>query len=229
MDHRVFIYNFKNDHSVRRRHTTYLCYEVQLFDVRFGAPLGMIRGFLHNQHHPDPQQRCHAELCFLKRMSSLRLYPGQWCQVTWFLSWSPCPKCASKVSAFLRSNSHVSLRIFAARLHAYQEGYEEGLLSLRDAGAHLSIMTSKEFEYCWRVFVDNHSWPFRPWDTLEKSSQALSERLQSILQNRISLFHPPIGYLPSFGFFSPGRFPCPPQRTSFCFPAPPMGPQHHPF
>ncbi|XP_030741607.1 DNA dC-_dU-editing enzyme APOBEC-3A-like [Echinops telfairi] len=229
MDHRIFIYHFKNDQSVRGRHMTYLCYEVQLFDVRFRVPLGMIRGVLHNQHHPDPQRRCHAELCFLIRMSSLRLYPGQWCQVTWFLSWSPCPRCASKVSDFLRSNRHVSLRIFAARLHTYHAGYEEGLRSLRDAGAQLSIMTAKEFEYCWRVFVDNHSWPFRPWNMLEKSSQAISERLQSILREKISFFHQPTCYQPSFGVFSPGRFPCPPQTASSWFPAPPRGPQHHPF
>ncbi|XP_042639439.1 DNA dC-_dU-editing enzyme APOBEC-3G-like, partial [Orycteropus afer afer] len=178
MDRNTFIYNFTNDPSVGRRQKTYLCYEVQLLNGNPRVPLSSIRNFLHSQ-------LCrHAELCFLDLTSFWQLYPWHHYRVTWFLSWSPCPDCAREVAAFLWRNRHVSLSIFAARIYTYHKGYEEGLRSLRDAGVHLVIMTYREFEYCWRAFVDNQLLPFRPWNSLEENSQVISRRLQGILQDR---------------------------------------------
>ncbi|XP_006865326.1 PREDICTED: uncharacterized protein LOC102826897 [Chrysochloris asiatica] len=143
-----------------------------------------LEGILREGYHPDPQLRCHAELCFLDWISSWQLYPGQECRVTWFLSWSPCPNCAWHVATFLKSNRHVHLNIFAARIYDYQAGYEEGLCSLWDAGAHISVMTYEDFEYCWRAFVNNNLRHFSPWYKLEENRQIISERLQRILWDR---------------------------------------------
>uniref|UniRef100_G3SVX3 DNA dC->dU-editing enzyme APOBEC-3G n=1 Tax=Loxodonta africana TaxID=9785 RepID=G3SVX3_LOXAF len=175
MDQNIFRFNFINDASVRGQKQTYLCYEVELLDGNSWVPLDEGRGFLLNQ------PRRHAELCFLDRVSSWHLDPTKHYKFTWFLSWSPCRNCAQEVVAFLGGNSHVSLSIFAPRIYDYYSGYEEGLRSLQGAGAHVSIMTSTEFEHCWRTFVDNRGCPFVPWNRLGENSQTISRRLQSIL------------------------------------------------
>nr|XP_023415754.1 DNA dC->dU-editing enzyme APOBEC-3G-like [Loxodonta africana] len=183
MDRHTFIYNFKNFPFTTGRKKTYLCYEVQLMNGNFRNPQNWIKGFLYNQYHPNPQLRRHAELWFLEWISSWQLYPGQHLRVTWFLSWSPCPYCAQKVASFLQRNSHVSLNIFAARIYDRLEGYEEGLRSLYDAGADIDIMTYGEFKYCWRAFVDNRLWPFKPWNRLDENSELMSGKLECILQS----------------------------------------------
>ncbi|KAM9674082.1 DNA dC-_dU-editing enzyme APOBEC-3B-like [Trichechus inunguis] len=182
MDPDTFIYNFKNNPLGTGKYQTYLCYEVQLMNGNSGVLQNWIKGFLCNQSDPDPQLCCHAELCFLDWISSWQLYPGQHYSITWFLSWSPCPDCAQEVAAFLQRNSHVRLYIFAARIHDCCEGYEEGLRSLDNAGTNIGIMTYREFEYCWRAFVDNQLWPFKPWRGLKRNHEFMSNQLQRILQ-----------------------------------------------
>ncbi|XP_042636997.1 DNA dC-_dU-editing enzyme APOBEC-3A [Orycteropus afer afer] len=172
MDQDTFWSNFAN-----KERKTYLCYEVELLDGNSWVLLEEGRGFLHNQ------LRRHAELCFLDRVPSWQLDPAKRYRVTWLLSWSPCTDCARDLVTFLQHNSHVSLRIFTARIYTYLKGYEEGLRSLQGAGAHLAIMTSTEFEHCWGTFVHNQGTPFEPWNGLDENSQEESMKLQRILQN----------------------------------------------
>nr|ANY26446.1 Apobec3B [Macaca leonina] len=188
MDPDTFTSNLNNDLSVRGRHQTYLCYEVERLDNGTWVPMDQHWGFLCNQakNVPRGDYGCHVELCFLGKVPSWQLDPAQTYRVTWFISWSPCFSwgCAEQVRAFLQENKHVRLRIFAARIYDYDPLYQEALRTLRDAGAEVSIMTYEEFEYCWDTFVDRQGRPFQPWDGLDEHSQALSGRLRAILQNQ---------------------------------------------
>nr|5TD5_A Chain A, DNA dC->dU-editing enzyme APOBEC-3B [Homo sapiens] len=175
MDPDTFTSNFNNGIG---RHKTYLCYEVERLDNGTSVKMDQHMGFLCNESGR------HAALRFLDLVPSLQLDPAQIYRVTWFISWSPCFSwgCAGEVRAFLQENTHVRLRIKAARIYDYDPLYKEALQMLRDAGAQVSIMTYDEFEYCWDTFVYRQGCPFQPWDGLEEHSQALSGRLRAILQ-----------------------------------------------
>ncbi|XP_055109269.2 DNA dC-_dU-editing enzyme APOBEC-3A [Symphalangus syndactylus] len=185
MDPHVFTSNFNNGIKCRK---TYLCYEVERLDNGTWVKMDQHRGFIHNQ---AKNLFCgfygrHAELCFLDLVPSLQLDLAQTYRVTWFISWSPCFSwgCAEQVRAFLQENTHVRLRLFAARIYDYDPLYKEALQMLRGAGAQVSIMTYDEFKHCWDTFVDHQGRHFLPWVRLEEYSQALSGRLQAILQNQ---------------------------------------------
>ncbi|XP_023604654.1 DNA dC-_dU-editing enzyme APOBEC-3G-like isoform X2 [Myotis lucifugus] len=157
---------------------TYLWYEVEFREGDAWAPVEELQGFLRNQ------VLRHAELCFLHGVRSWHLDEGKQYRLTWHISWSPCPDCASKLVEFLGENSHVSLRIFAARIHTKYRGYEDGLRQLQDAVDHLTIMTLKELQHCWVTFVDNQGQPFEPEIELLENIGAQCQKLESILRNQ---------------------------------------------
>ncbi|XP_044771732.1 DNA dC-_dU-editing enzyme APOBEC-3G-like, partial [Neomonachus schauinslandi] len=130
---------------------------------------------------------CHAESRLLEQIQSWDLDPKLHYGVTCFLSWSPCTDCAQDMAQFLKENSHVSLSLFASRLYTLGH-YDEGLRTLKRAGASIAIMTSREFEHCWNAFVHHKGNRFQPWPGLDTESQKFSEKLQGILRVR---FLPP--------------------------------------
>nr|WGO51560.1 apolipoprotein B mRNA editing enzyme catalytic polypeptide-like 3Z1a [Rousettus aegyptiacus] len=183
MDERTFLDNFNN---LVNPHETYLCHYVERQEGDLWIPVVEFKDFLRNQGADvvlHRWQRRHAEIIFLERMASWRLDKELRYRVTCYISWSPCEDCAYKLAAFLRENTHMDLRIFAARIYDYLPGYEAGLRALRAAGAEVAMMPTDEFERCWKRFVDHQGRPFPPWDDLDVKSEELSRRLEGILQN----------------------------------------------
>ncbi|XP_005871283.2 PREDICTED: DNA dC-_dU-editing enzyme APOBEC-3G-like, partial [Myotis brandtii] len=124
MDATTFRVNFS--HSRERK--TYLCYEVEVRKGDTWTKVEELQGFLRNQGADTHWEPRHAELCFLDQVPCWNLDKGKQYRLTWYISWSPCPDCAQKLVDFLGENSHVSLRIFAARIYyAFVSGYEDGL------------------------------------------------------------------------------------------------------
>nr|ASK05255.1 apolipoprotein B mRNA editing enzyme catalytic polypeptide-like 3Z1e [Pteropus vampyrus] len=184
MDEQTFLDNFNN---LIYPHKTYLFYETERMQDDLWIPLDEYKGFLQNKGADMGLERRHAEPIFLERMASWNLDTELRYRITVFISWSPCPDCADELVKFLRENRHVNLRIFAARIYDYLQGYEAGLRALKAAGAEVAMMTFQEFEYCWKNFVDHQQdedKPFPPWDNLDVRSEELSQRLAGILQNQ---------------------------------------------
>nr|ASK05227.1 apolipoprotein B mRNA editing enzyme catalytic polypeptide-like 3Z1h [Pteropus alecto] len=184
MDEQTFLDNFNNLKYPRK---TYLCYKVERLVGENSIPVDEYKGFLRKEGADMGLERCHAEPIFLERMASWNLDTELHYRITVFISWSPCPDCADELVKFLRENRHVNLRIFAARIYDYLQGYEAGLRALKAAGTDVAMMTFQEFEYCWNNFVDHQQdedTPFPPWDNLVARSEELSQRLEGILQNQ---------------------------------------------
>lgn len=87
------------------------------------------------------QPQYHAEMCFLSWFCGNQLPTYKRFQITWFVSWTPCPDCVAKVAEFLAEHPNVTLTISAARLYYYWEtDYRRALCRLRQAGARVKIM-----------------------------------------------------------------------------------------
>lgn len=173
---------FQNNFGDIWANQTYLCHEVEVWEGDTWVPVEQYRDYLHNQGADLPwKPGRHAEVCFLDRVRSWPLDRGEHYRITCYISWSPCPDCALELVAFLRDNSHVSLRIFAARVYTRPGGYELGLRILRDAVAQLSIMTPQEHAHCWQTFVDSRGQPFEPWPHMDEHIGAHRQKLETIL------------------------------------------------
>ncbi|XP_072536695.1 single-stranded DNA cytosine deaminase [Salminus brasiliensis] len=180
-----FIYHYKNVRWARGRHETYLCFVVKR---RIGPDsLSFDFGHLRNR------SGCHVELLFLRYLGAL--CPGLGgpgvdgakvgYAVTWFCSWSPCSNCARRITNILSQTPNLRLRIFVSRLYFcdQEDSLErEGLRHLLRAGVQVSVMTYKDFFYCWQTFVARRERCFKAWDGLHQNSVRLSRKLNQILQ-----------------------------------------------
>ncbi|XP_036924259.1 DNA dC-_dU-editing enzyme APOBEC-3G-like, partial [Sturnira hondurensis] len=213
MDMATFTENF----SPQMLNETHLCYEWDVPEGDSRIPADQMKGFLRNKEKVlwvlqdtlgGPR---HAELCFLDLIPSWDLDKNKRYSVTLFISWSPCPDCATSLVRFLLQNSHVNLRIFAARIYSRNWGYEDGLRQLRAAGAHVSIMSIDEYQHCWEAFVDHQGRPFQPYADLHKHIQEQSQRLNEILGVRSPLPALPCSQPPTFSLFlfPPATLPTP--------------------
>uniref|UniRef100_A0A3Q0RTU1 Activation-induced cytidine deaminase n=1 Tax=Amphilophus citrinellus TaxID=61819 RepID=A0A3Q0RTU1_AMPCI len=171
-----FLYHYKNVRWARGRHETYLCFVVK---KRVGPDsLSFDFGHLRNRNG------CHVELLFLRYLSAL--CPGL-CgySITWFCSWSPCANCSSRLAQFLGRTPNLRLRLFVSRLYFcdMEDSRErEGLRLLKKAGVHITVMSYKDFFYCWETFVARQQSKFKPWDDLHQNSVRLARKLNRILQ-----------------------------------------------
>ncbi|XP_077383808.1 single-stranded DNA cytosine deaminase [Festucalex cinctus] len=181
-----FIYHYKNVRWAKGRHETYLCFVVK----RRVGPDTLTFDFGHLRN----RNGCHVELLFLRYLGAL--CPGVWgsgeagqrrlsYSITWFCSWSPCAKCSTALSQFLSGMPNLRLRIFVARLYYcdMEDSQErEGLRLLQKTGVQVTVMSYKDYYYCWQTFVDRKKSQFKAWDGLHQNSVRLSRKLNRILQ-----------------------------------------------
>ncbi|XP_039885923.1 single-stranded DNA cytosine deaminase [Simochromis diagramma] len=180
-----FLYHYKNVRWARGRHETYLCFVIKR---RVGPDsLSFDFGHLRNRNG------CHVELLFLRHLSTL--CPGLSgygfhgerrvsYSITWFCSWSPCANCSSRLTQFLKQTPNLRLRIFVSRLYFcdMEDSRErEGLRLLKKVGVHITVMSYKDFFYCWQTFVAQQS-KFKAWEDLHRNSVRLARKLNRILQ-----------------------------------------------
>ncbi|XP_010341754.2 DNA dC-_dU-editing enzyme APOBEC-3F isoform X3 [Saimiri boliviensis] len=175
----IFYFHFRNLRKAYGRNETWLCFTVE--GIMNGSIVSGKSGVFRNQVGSDPS--CHAEMCFLSWFRHNMLSPNKDYEVTWYASWSPCPKCAGPVAEFLARHRNVRLTIFTARLYYFwNPDYQQGLRRLSQEGASVLIMDYEDFEYCWDNFVYNDGQTFKPWNILQDNSLSLHITLQEILQ-----------------------------------------------
>lgn len=105
------------------------------------------RGLPLPSHHEAPcrsQGHIHAEQCFLywfhDRVLKV-LSPGEECKVTWYMSWSPCNRCAEQVADFLATHHNLSLAIFSSRFYSKGDPNQQKMLCrLVQEGARMAAM-----------------------------------------------------------------------------------------
>jgi hypothetical protein len=89
------------------------------------------------------------------------LDPQEDCQITWWISWSPCSECVDKVARFLATHCNVSLTIFSTRLYYFWDSaYQSALHTLYHERAQVKVMSFQEFEDFWEKFCttrESHS------------------------------------------------------------------------
>nr|BAJ83938.1 activation-induced cytidine deaminase [Plecoglossus altivelis] len=179
-----FIFHYKNMRWAKGRHETYLCFVIK----RRVGPDSLSFDFGHLRNRSG----CHVELLFLRHLAAL--CPGLWgsdsagvrlsYSITWFCSWSPCSACSHRLSDFLSRTPNLRLRIFVSRLYFcdLEDSVErEGLRMLKRAGVHITVMTYKDYFYCWDTFVARRKTGFKPWDGLQQNSVRLARKLYRIL------------------------------------------------
>ena len=118
--------------------------------IRFHSSLVLETDSSH-QHHNQPfllsvrypfQRQRHAEIRFIDKINSLNLNPSQSYKIICYITWSPCPNCASELVDFITRNDHLNLQIFASRLYFHWiKPFWKGLQKLQKAGISVAVMT----------------------------------------------------------------------------------------
>nr|XP_011710628.1 DNA dC->dU-editing enzyme APOBEC-3G isoform X1 [Macaca nemestrina]XP_011710629.1 DNA dC->dU-editing enzyme APOBEC-3G isoform X1 [Macaca nemestrina] len=184
MDPRTFVSNFNNRPILSGLNTVWLCCEVKTKDPS-GPPLDakIFQGKVYSK------AKYHPEMRFLRWFHKWRqLHHDQEYKVTWYVSWSPCTRCANSVATFLAKDPKVTLTIFVARLYYFwKPDYQQALriLCQKRGSPHatMKIMNYNEFQDCWNKFVDGRGKPFKPRNNLPKHYTLLQATLGELLRH----------------------------------------------
>ncbi|NXT03923.1 ABEC1 enzyme, partial [Prunella fulvescens] len=157
----------------RSPHETYLLCELQW---RGSAKLW--QHWVRN----DDFNNCHAEQYFLEEIFEPRSY--NICDMTWYLSWSPCGQCCDVIQDFLEEQPNVNITVCVARLY-YTDcpGNRMGLRELDSLqGVNYLASVSPDYDYCWETFIQpgvNYDFSPRKFRSAIESNRL---RLEDILQ-----------------------------------------------
>ncbi|KAM9860243.1 C-_U-editing enzyme APOBEC-2a [Aulostomus maculatus] len=169
----AFKFQFKNVEYSSGRNKTFLCYLVD----RGTSADGLLRGCLEDEHAGT-----HAEEAFFTQCLS-DYDPALTYTVTWYVSSSPCPACAAKISEILQAKKNIKMSIFASRLFEWEEEeIQAGLKALNSAGCKLRMMKPLDFSYIWDTFVENEDQPLNLWEDCKENYEYYHEKLSDILQ-----------------------------------------------
>ncbi|NWS26937.1 ABEC1 enzyme, partial [Polioptila caerulea] len=124
----------------------------------------------------------HAEQFFLEEIFEPRSY--NFCNITWYLSWSPCWRCCKIIQDFLEREQNVYIEIRVARLY-YPEipRNRSALWELHNKqGVNYLASIPPDYEFCWRTFTQSgFNYDFRAEDfqlALQRNRLMLEDILQ---------------------------------------------------
>ncbi|KAB5536723.1 hypothetical protein PHYPO_G00110710 [Pangasianodon hypophthalmus] len=176
IDPLFFKFQYKNVEYSSGRNKTFLCYLVN--EVRGPGDEAILRGYVEDEHSGGD----HAEDAFF-RVVLPRYDASVRYAVTWYVSSSPCPSCASKLAEILRERQTLRLTIFSARLFEWEEPeVRAGLKALAGAGCKLRMMKPLDFSYTWDTFVEHENQRFEPWEDCQENYEYYQDKLADILQ-----------------------------------------------
>lgn len=130
----------------------------------------------------DNYSNYHAEEYFLEEIFEPRSF--SFCNITLYLSWSPCADCCCVIRDFLERNPNVTIDIRVARI--YYPVMEENRRGLRDLhslqGVTIKVMEIEDYRDCRKTFlqkgVDYH---FSP-ENFQRAIDSNRSMLRNILE-----------------------------------------------
>uniref|UniRef100_A0A3Q3QTF7 CMP/dCMP-type deaminase domain-containing protein n=1 Tax=Monopterus albus TaxID=43700 RepID=A0A3Q3QTF7_MONAL len=166
-----FKFQFRNVEYSSGRNKTLLCFRVDTA----GGSTEPLTGYIEDEH-----ATAHAEEAFFQKI--LPNY-SQDCDVTWYVSSSPCASCAAKLTNILHERKKLSLCIFCSRLLEWEEPeIAEGLRTLASAGCKLRMMKPSDFVHVWETYVEKEDQSFTPWEDCQENYDYYVEKLADILK-----------------------------------------------
>ncbi|XP_028308295.1 C-_U-editing enzyme APOBEC-2b [Gouania willdenowi] len=166
-----FKFQFRNVEYSSGRNKTLLCFRVDTA----GGEAEPLKGYMEDEH-----ATAHVEEAFFQQVLS---NPSQECDVTWYVSSSPCPACAAKLTNVLRQRKKLRLSIFCSRLFDWdQPEIVEGLKALVSVGCKLRMMKPSDFVHVWETYVEKEDQSFAPWEDCQENYSYYMEKLAEILK-----------------------------------------------
>ncbi|KAK6468573.1 DNA dC-_dU-editing enzyme APOBEC-3F-like, partial [Huso huso] len=170
----VFTFQFENLQLATGRNETLLC---QIRSVNGGeAALQVFKN--EDSGHAE-------EICLQANEHEIQGVDQS--EITWFLSWSSCERCAPQIIEFVEQHPNVKLNIFVSRLFHHQSSpHKQGLRALSEhERIGLKVMTLTDFQHCFDHFVGEGN-GIQSWADLAGNSARYAAILKEITKQ---IFH----------------------------------------
>ncbi|KAK1121383.1 DNA dC-_dU-editing enzyme APOBEC-3C-like [Acipenser oxyrinchus oxyrinchus] len=164
----VFNFQFENLQLAYGRNDTWLC---QIRSVNGGeAALQVFKN--EGSEHAE-------EICLRENEAAIK--EADRSEITWYLSWSSCERCAPQIITFVEKHANVKLNIFVSRLFRHDsEPHRKGLRALsQHERIGLKVMTLADFQDCFDRFVGEGT-GFQNWEDLAGNSARYAAILEGI-------------------------------------------------